>query len=158
MCTCKLWRVADKLFLCILCQLISWLHPDDQIILVQFWHIAYSCSDIRAGLILVKVTLFCCLTDTHGYSICCISDYYVFHTEHQSGVRVLHYRIRTSRLLELLKLQEQVCSVMSTEFQISDIYLKDVEDFVLRLVVNKIIYAKIDRPTGVVKPRSPAKC
>ena len=26
---------------------------------------------------------------------------YVFHTEHQSGVRVLHYRIRTSRLLEL---------------------------------------------------------
>ena len=47
---------------------------------------------------------------------------------------------------------------MSTEFQISDIYLKDVEDFVLRLVVNKIIYAKIDRPTGVVKPRTPAKC
>ena len=156
MCTCKLWRVADKLFLCILCQLISWLHPDDQIILGQF---CYSCSDIRAGLILVKVTLFCGLIDTRGYSICCISDYYVFHTEHQSGVRVLHYRIRTSRLLELLKLQEQVCSVMSTEFvQISDIYLKDVEDFVLLLVVSKIIYAKIDRPTGVVKPRTPAKC
>ena len=92
-----------------------------------------------------------------GYSICCISDY-VFHTEHQSGVRVLHYRTRTSGLLELLKLKEQVCSVMSTEFQISDIYLKDVEDFVLRLVVNKIIYAKIDRPTGVVKPRTPVKC
>ena len=156
MCTCKLWRVADKLFMCILCQLISWLHPDDQIILGQFY---YSCSDIRAGLILVKVTLFCGLTDTCGYSICCISDYYIFHTEHQSGVRVLHYRIRTSRLLELLKLQEQVCSVMSTEFvRISDIYLKDVEDFVLLLVVSKIIYAKIDRPTGVVKPRTPAKC
>ena len=154
MCTCKLWRVADNLFLCILCQLISWLHPDGQIILVQFWHTAYSCSDIRAGLILVKMTLFCCLTDTRGYLICCISDYYVFHTEHQSGVRVLHY----SGLLELLKLQEQVCSVMSTEFQISDIYLKDVEDFVLQLVVNKIIYAKIDCPTGVVKPRNPAKC
>ena len=71
---------------------------------------------------------------------------------------MLHYRIRTSGLLELLKLQEQVCFVMSTEFQISDIYSKDVEDFVLRLVVYKIIYAKIDRPTGVVKPRSPAKC
>ena len=41
---------------------------------------------------------------------------------------------------------------MSTEFvQISDIYLKDVEDFVMRLVVNKtIIYAEIDCPTGVV--------
>ena len=108
--------------------------------------------DIRAGLIL---TLFCYLTDTRGYSICCISDYYVFHTEHQSGVRVLHYRIRTSGLLELLKLQEQIYSVMSTEFlQISDIYLKDAEDFVLRLVVNKTIYAKIDRPAGVVKPRT----
>ena len=150
---------SDKLFLCILCQLISWLHPDDQIILVQFWHIAYSCLDIRAGLILVKVTLFCCLTDTRGYLICCMSDYYVFHTEHQSGVRVLHYRIRTSGLLELLKLQEQVCSVMSTEFvQISDIYLKDVEDFVLRLVVNKTIYAKIDCPASVVKPRTLVKC
>ena len=93
---------SDKLFLCILCQLISWLHPDDQIIvLVQFWHIAYCFWDISAGLILVKVTLFCCLTDTCGYSMSSISDYYVFHTEHQSGVRVLRYRIRTSRLLEL---------------------------------------------------------
>ena len=64
---------SDKLFLCILCQLISWLHPDNQIIvLVQFWHIAYFCWDISADLILVKVTLFCCLTDTHGYSMCCI--------------------------------------------------------------------------------------
>ena len=110
----------------------------------------YCCWDISAGLILVKVTLFCCLTDTRGYSVCCISDYYVFHTEHQSGVRVLHYRITTSRLLELLKLAEQlqVYSVMSTEFvQISDIYL---EDFVLQLVVNKIIYAKIDCPASVV--------
>ena len=154
MCTCKLWRVADKLFLCILCQLISWLYPDDQIILVQFWHIAYSCSDIRAGLILVKVTLFCCLTDTMAIQY---AVYQIIMSSIQN-VRVLHYRIRTSGLLDLLKLQEQVCSVMSTEFQISDIYLKDVEDFVLRLVVNKIIYVKIDRPTGVVKPRSPAKC
>ena len=40
---------------------------------------------------------------------------------------------------------------MSTEFvQISDIYLKDVEEFVLRLVVNKTTYAKIDHPAGVV--------
>ena len=35
---------SGKLFLCILCHLISWLHPDDQIIvLVQFWHVAYNC-------------------------------------------------------------------------------------------------------------------
>ena len=40
---------------------------------------------------------------------------------------------------------------MSTEFvQISDIYLKDVEDFVLRPVVNKTINAKINYPAGVV--------
>ena len=47
---------------------------------------------------------------------------------------------------------EQVCSVMSTEFvQISDIYLKDLEDFVLRLVVNKTIYICQDcHPTGIV--------
>ena len=60
-------------------------------------------------------------------------------------------RIRTSRLSELLKLPEQVSSVMSTDsVQISDIYLKDIEDFVSRLVTNKTIYAKIDRPAGVV--------
>ena len=40
---------------------------------------------------------------------------------------------------------------MSTEFvQISYIYLQDVEDFVLRLVVNKTIYAKTGHPTGMV--------
>ena len=71
---------SDKLFLCILCQLISWLHPNNQIIvLVQFWHIAYCCWDISAGLILVKVTLLCCLTDTHGYSISCTSMFCYVH-------------------------------------------------------------------------------
>ena len=40
---------------------------------------------------------------------------------------------------------------MSTEFvQISDIYLKDVEDFVLQVVVNKNIYAQIDHSADMV--------
>ena len=51
--------------------------------------------------------------------------------------------------MELFKLCIQLR--MSTEFvQISDIYLKDVEDFVVWLVVNKTIYAKIDCPAGVL--------
>lgn len=61
-------------------------------------------------------------------------------------------RIRTNRLSELLKLPEQVRSViMTTEsVEMLEICFKDVEDFVSRLVTNKTIYAKIDRPAGVV--------
>ena len=155
MCTSQVVEGSGKLFLCVSCELILWLYSDDQIIiLVQFWNIAYSCVLLlgyqcwsypgQSDFVLLSQTAVAIQYDV--YQI-----YYVFHTEHQSGVRVLRFRIKTSGLLELLKLPEQVCSVMSTEFvQISDFYLQDVEDFVLRLVVNKTIYAKIDHPTGMV--------
>ena len=60
-------------------------------------------------------------------------------------------RIRTSRLSELLKIPEQVCSVMSTEFvQISKIYLKDEEDFVSRLVTKRSYMPRLPKPDIIV--------
>ena len=149
---------SGKLFLCILCHLISWLHLDDRIIiLVQFWHIAYNYSCVlllryqcawsypgQSDFVLLSQTSVAIQYDVYQIIMSSIQNIRVMS-------RVLHYTIKTSGLLEFLKLPEQVCPVMSTEFvQISDIYLQDMEDFVLRLIVNKTIYAKIDHPTGMV--------
>ena len=82
------------------------------------------------------------------------------------NVRVVseyYTRISTSRLSELLNLPEQVnvlhdcklhtCVVVSMMLQLMAFkiyFLKDIEDFVSRLVTSKTIYAKIDRPAGIV--------
>ena len=114
------------------------------------------CWDISASLIqlsVVSLTLFCCHTDTHGYSIWCtyirlvcfpdrISEWY------QSTI--LEYEPADCRSCWSYQ-SRYVHFVISTEsVWISEIYLKDVEDFVSRLVTNKTRYAKIDRPAGVV--------
>src|SRR6185295_1289987 len=68
-------------------------------------------------------------------------------------------RIRTKRLTQLLDLNDQVRRVfgvlyLSTNLILNSV-LQDTEDFLSKLVVSKTIYAKIDRPAGIVSFAAP---